>query len=264
MEIGATGFNPALSSNIATSREQLTTGKQVNDASDNPSAVQILNQFSGQIRSESAAVRNVVDGVSAIQVAEGGLSQVNDSLQQLRELGIQAGNGTLNDSDRATIQSQADELLAGIRDTIGNTQFNNQSLLDNDNTVNLQTGANSDSQQSFQGANLSQQFSDAKLFDITFDADSVADSLTAIDNSLDIVDKATSDFGSIQSRLDSTASSLNVSIENQSASRSQIEDTDYAAAVSKLTQQELSEKVEIAILSQANASRGQVLQLLDQ
>ena len=116
----------------------------------------------------SAAQRNILDGTSALQVAQGGLSQISDSLQQLRELGLQSANGTLNASDKASIQKQADELLAGISDILQNNHFNNQSLINNDGGLTLQTGANNDQQQSIQSFDLNSEFNSAGLFDINF------------------------------------------------------------------------------------------------
>ncbi|MGB1238327.1 MAG: flagellin [Pseudomonadales bacterium] len=263
MEIGAIGLNPTTTSNIQSTSEQISSGEQLNSAAQSPAAVQIVSQLTGQIRGESAAYRNVIDGVSAVQTAEGGLSNVRDGLQQLRELSIQANNGTLNQSDRDSLQNQADELLNGIRDSIENTRFNNRSLLNDDSQLELQTGANSDDQQSVNSFNLSDAFDNAGLFDIDLASGELSDTLDSIDQALDITDGASSEFGSVLSRLEINAQNLQTSSVNQSASRSQINDTDIAAASTELAKEKLSQDVEIALLSQANANRGQVLQLLN-
>jgi len=262
MQIGATGLNPSLTTSIQSTAEKITSGKQINKASDNPAAIQILQQMSSQIKGESAAFRNVIDGISAVQTAQGGLSQVTDSLQQLRELGIQAGNGTLNSSDRDAIQTQADELVAGIKDSLNGSTFNNRSLLNNADSLQTQTGSEADQQQSLSSFDLLTEFSDVGLFNLDFSLDNINDTLTNIDKALDITEKANSAFGADQNRLESTANTLGNSILNQSSSRSQIEDADYAELISLMTQQQLSRDVEIAMLGQANANRSQVLQLL--
>ncbi|NQZ31410.1 MAG: flagellin [Oceanospirillaceae bacterium] len=263
MNVTSPGLNPGLSNSINNSAAQIASGKKVNSAADSPAAIALISQFSSQILGNNAAHRNVMDGVSALQVAEGGISDITDSLHQLRELGLQSGNGTLNDSDRAAIQKQAEGLLAGIQDALGNSQFNNTSLLNNSDEVTLQTGANEGQQQALPSFDLTAEFTNVGLFDIDFTTDSLSDTLDSIDQALDISDTASSAFGAAHNRLESTAASLTSATINQSSSRSQIEDTDYAAAVSEQTKQLIAREVEIALLGQANANRGQVLQLLN-
>lgn len=263
MNVTSPGLNTGLTSAINNTATQIGSGKKVNSAADSPASIALISQFSSQILGNNAAHRNVIDGVSALQVAESGVADITDSLQQLRELGLQSSNGTLNDSDRAAIQKQAQGLLSGINDALGNSQFNNRSLLDNSDGVSLQTGANSDQQQSLPSFDLSQEFTNVGLFNIDFTTDNLSDTLDSIDQALDLTTTASSAFGAAQNRLDSTAASLTSATINQTSSRSQIEDTDYAAAISEQTKQQVSREVEIAMLGQANANRGQVLQLLN-
>ncbi|EPJ55980.1 MAG: hypothetical protein OFPI_01310 [Osedax symbiont Rs2] len=262
MHIGASGLNPSLTTSIQSTAEKIASGKAVNKASDNPAAIQILQQFNSQIQGESAAFRNVIDGISALQTAQGGLSQVTDSLQQLRELGIQAGNGTLNSSDRDTLQAQADQLIEGIKDSLNGSTFNDRSLLNNADDIQTQTGSEADQQQSLSSFDLLTEFEDVGLFNLDFSLDKINDTLTNIDKALDITQRVNSAFGAEQNRLGSTANTLSNSILNQSSSRSQIEDADYAELISLMTKQQLNRDVEIAMLGQANANRSQVLQLL--
>ena len=262
MDISNTSSLNSIANSINTTTNQLISGKKVNSAADSPSSIQLIEQFSSEIIGNNAAHRNVTDGVSALQIAQGGLAQVTDSLQQLRELGIQAGNGTLNDSDRQAIQKTANELLAGIEDSLANSRFNGNSLLDNSESTTLQIGANAESQQTLPSFDLLSQFKDNDLFSLSFSAGDVSETLDNIDQALNITEKAQSAFGRTQNSLERTASSLTSSNIHQAQSRSNIQDTDYAAALSELAKQQLSEKVELSMLAQANANRGQVLQLL--
>ncbi|MEH6443516.1 MAG: flagellin [Oceanospirillaceae bacterium] len=262
MNITSAGLNAGLTSQIDNSAAQIASGKKINSAADSPASIQLISQFNSQIIGNGAAHRNVIDGISALQIAEGGLSNVTDSLQQLRELGLQSANGTLNDSDRASIQTQAKELLSGISDSLNNSHFNNTSLLNNRDEVNLQTGPESNQQQALPSFDLNEELSNSGLFDLDFSTDNLSDTLDSIDAALDITQNASSAFGAAQNRLDSSAASLTNSTFNQASSLSQIEDTDYAAAISEQTKQLLARDVEITLLAQANAQRGQVLQLL--
>ena len=262
MDITSTGLSHPLTSSSLRTSEQLSSGQQINRASDGPASIQIIEQFTSQIQGNSAAHRNVIDGVSALQIAQGGLSQISDSLQQLRELGIQAGNGTLNDSDRAAIQSQADELLGGIQDAIKNSQFNGRSQLNNSDSQTIQSTSNANSAQQLPSFDLATDFKNAGLFDIQFDAQSVTTSLNSIDDALNISDSVASAFGRSENSFNNQAQGLIRDSLNQASSRSQIQDTDYAASSSALAREQVQEKVEITMLAQANANRDQVLKLL--
>jgi len=126
----------------------------------------------------------------------------------------------------------------------------------------LQSGANSDQQQVITSFDLTSEFSSTGLFDIDFTTDSLSDTLESIDAAINLTDTANATFGAAQNRLDSTSASLNSATINQASALSQIEDTDYAAAISEQTKLLLQRDVEIALLGQANAQKGQVLQLL--
>lgn len=263
LEIGAasvSGLNPALTNSIGSSQQQIATGKK--DPADNPAGIQVILQFTGQINGNQAAVRNSNDGISALQVAQGGISSVTDSLQQLRELSVQAGNGTLSSENRASLQNQADEILEGIRDTIGQSEFNGRSLLNDSSNLSLQTGADSGETQDVQGFDLAQQFDDLDLFDLDLTSGDISDALESIDGSLDVVNSAASEFGASQTRLESTITNLDTSTLNQAAARSQIQDADIAEASSQLAKDQIQREVELAMLGQANANRAQVLSLL--
>ena len=262
MNISSTTAQSHLFSAQRNNASQIASAKQINSSADSPSSIQILEQFNTQVIGNQRAYKNILDGVSALQVAHSGLSQVSDSLQQLRELGIQAGNGTLNDNDRAAIQGQGDQLLASIKDALSQTKFNDQFLLAGNTDTNLQTGVGPNDQQILPGLDLSTEFENIGLFSLDFSAHNVTNTLNSIDQALNINDRASSELGSVENRLGFSAANLITATLNQSSSRSQIEDTDYAAAVSLLAKQQLSEDVQIALLSQANAQRSDVLNLL--
>lgn len=265
----AINFNSSITDNLSAfnqiqnridkNAQQLTTGKKINDASDNPAGLQVLINFQSQILGNNTAIRNSLDGVSAIQIAEGGISQVNDSLQQIRELSIQAQNGILNDQDRASLQKQADQLLEGIRDSIDQATFNGQSLLSQDGQLQLQTGPDSDSNQQVSTFDVASQLEDLGLFSLDI---SSPDSLNVLDQAQDSLNGIAGEFGAAQNRLDSTINRLSENSLNEAAAASRLGDTDYAQAVSERASALLQQEVGIALQAQANANRGFVLQLL--
>ena len=241
------------------SNKQLISGKKINEAADDPAGLQILVELQGQILGNNTAIRNSLDGVSALQIAEGGVSQVTDSLQQIRELSVQAQNGILNDQDRASLQKQADGLLEGIRDTLKQTTFNGQSLLSEQGELQLQTGANSGDQQPISTFDVTSQLDDLGLFSLDITS---ADSLNILDQSQDTLNSIAGEFGASQNRLESTINRLSESNVNEAKAASRIADTDYAKTISEQANAQIQQQAGISIQAQANASRALVLNLL--
>ena len=262
MNINPTNQSLSVTNSSSSPAAKISSGKQINSAADGPATLQIIEQYNSHIRGNSAAYSNVISATSALQIAAGGLSNINDSLQQLRELGIQAANGVLNSSDRNAIQKQADELLAGIQGTLDSSQFNSRSLLNSDTAITIQSGANQGQTETIPSFNLAADFSGVGLFDIDFSSGNISDTLASIDSALDVNDTASSAIGIAENGLERAAKNLISSTVSQASSRSQIEDTDFATVVSELKQQQLKEQLELVMLSQANANRSQVLQLL--
>ena len=261
-------FNPNLSQNISNSlirnSEQISSGKRINRAADDPVGLVIATDLSRQIRADSTSITNAVNGVSLVQTAQGGLQQVSQSLFQLQELAIQASNGTLNDSNRASLQDQAQQLLEQIGDTVGSTRFNGFSPLAQDSNLQLQIGDSDAGLINVSGVDLNQAFSDLGVdsLDISNPANA-AQSIDALGQALDFVASAAAEFGASQNRLDSTINNLNTSIQSQAQARSAVEDSDIALAISELLKNRLLQQSLVALQAQANAQRGDVLKLAD-
>ena len=241
------------------SDKQLNSGQRINNAAIDPAGLQVFLQLQGQVLGNNTAVKNSLDGVSALQIAGGSVNQVNDSLQQIRELSVQAQNGTLNDSDKASLQKQADSLLAGIQDTIGQSSFNGQSLLNQSGNLTLQTGPGSEDSQDVATFDVSSELTDIGLFSIDISDSSALDTL---DQSQDFLSTVSSEIGANQNRLDSTINRLSESSLNEAEAASRIGDTDYAKVISERSALLIQQEVGIAIQAQANANRGLVLNLL--
>ena len=122
--------------------EKLASGKKVNSAADGAAAQQIIDRLTSQVEGNRQSVTNAYDGVSLTQVAESGLSGINDDVSRIRELSVQAGNGILNDADRQAIQAEVTQLQDNISQTIEQTEFAGKSLLSSDSNIDFQVGAN--------------------------------------------------------------------------------------------------------------------------
>jgi len=262
-EIGAIGLSSSLTNSIQNHQQQIASGQRVNQAKDDPAGIQVIMEMTGEIRGNSVAMRNSSDGISALQVAESGASQITDSLQQLQTLAVQAGNGILSSSDRAALQQQANQLLAGIKDSISNSQFNGRSLLADDGGLNLQTGANAGDTQSVRSFDLSKQLGDLDLFNLDFTSTDPSKAFESIDKSMELMGEVSAEFGANHNRLERSIDSLMNQNINEVAARSRIADTDMAKAISELSQEQVQQQAQIAMQAQANASRGQVLSLLN-
>src|SRR5699024_5607657 len=129
-------------SDLTTAMERLSSGVRINSAADDAAGQAIANRMSAQITGLSQAQRNANDGISVAQTAEGALNQVNDNLQRIRELTVQAQNGTNSASDLSSIQDELDQRLAEINRVSAQTSFNGVNVLAQDQTLSIQVGAN--------------------------------------------------------------------------------------------------------------------------
>ncbi|ADZ92356.1 flagellin [Marinomonas mediterranea] len=263
---GISGSSYASSSatqSLASSSQSLASGLRINSASDDAAGLAIANRLTSQIDGNGQAVANSVSGISATQIAQSGLESVTNDLTSLRELAVQAGNGIYSDSDRQALQQQADELIANIQDTIDQTSFAGTDLLSEDGSIDFQVGADADSTLGVTTNDLANTLTGTGLFslDIT-DQSSLDTALTAIDDSIDSVSSLQADYGATENAFTSRVDSLLAAQENESAARSRIQDTDYAAAVSEQIAASIREQSSVSVQAQANADAGRSLSLL--
>ncbi|MCZ2720674.1 flagellin [Marinomonas sp. 15G1-11] len=255
--------NSSVSTGISQKNEQLSNGSRINSAADDAAGLQISDRLTSGINGNHQAVSNIINGSSLLQTASGGLNQINDNLQQLRELGIQAGNGTLNDNDRAAIQQQANGILQSIQDTISSTTFGGEELLTKDSSLSFQAGAESGNNIDVDTYNVDSQLNTAGLYNVDFtNLASLTTSLTSIDTSLENIGVIQSEYGAQQNAFSSRVDSLLNAQENETAARSRIKDTDYAATVSDQIIQSILEKSSVSVQAQANISNTRALSLL--
>jgi len=241
--------------------EKLASGKKVNDASDGAAAQQIINRLTSEVEGNRQAVNNVYDGISLAQVAEGGLSNINDDVNRIRELTIQSGNGTLSDGDRQALQSEITQLQDNISQTIEQTNFAGKPLLSEDGALSFQVGANSGNSVDINTQDIGSQLADVLSIDLT-SGTSLEDALSASDEALETIGGARGDLGATQNSLASTARNLTQSTVNAAESRSRIQDLDYAQASSQQAANDVQGQAALTLQAQANQQQGQVLALL--
>ena len=248
------GFSPLeqLRQRQETIFERLASGQRINSAADGAAAQQIIDGLTSSVEGNRQAIANAFDGISLAQVAEGGLSGITDSVQRIRELSVQAGNGLLSDADRAAIQAEVSQLQEGIVDTINSTEFAGQSLLSSDSEINFLVGANA-------GQTIGVQTQD--FVDLST-ADGAQNALAEADVAQDILGSAQAELGATQNQFATAASNLSTADVNTSAALSRIQDLDFAQATAESAALGVQTEAALAIQAQANQQEGQVLALL--
>jgi len=235
--------------------ERLSSGYRINRAADDAAGLAISEKLRSQIAGVAQAQRNVQDGVSLVQTAEGSLDEVHSMLQRMRELAVQYQNGTLSTTDKAAIQSEVDALSSEIDRISTTAKFNGISLLDGTTTViSFQVGAN-DGEQIAVG--LTALASAVGTIDVT---SSVV--LSALDTAIGNVSTQRAAFGAIQNRLEHTLNNLATYQENLTASESRIRDVDMASQMVDFTKLQILQQAGTAMLAQANQLPQSVLTLL--
>ncbi|WP_219515216.1 FliC/FljB family flagellin [Proteus penneri] len=338
--------------------QRLSSGLRINSAKDDAAGQAIANRFTSNVKGLTQAARNANDGISIAQTTEGALNEINNNLQRIRELTVQAKNGSNSDSDIKSIQEEVNQRTAEINRISAQTQFNGVKVLSEDSTLNLQVGAHDKEQISVdlkkmdattlgidkldlsaksklgskaieaevtvsskqeiqqldtqalddkvtkgtiksyniyyaKGADgkddkskLIVQTVDAKGVEGYFDAtvtpgaagakatvnvtttavaglDIVNEQpLSTLDKALSQVDSLRSAMGAVQNRLDSTIANLGNTVNNLTASRSRIEDADYATEVSNMSKGQILQQAGTSVLAQANQMPQNVLSLL--
>jgi flagellin len=257
---------------LATSMQRLSSGLRVNSAKDDAAGLYTINRMTADIKGLNQASRNAADGISLAQTAEAALGQIGDNLQRIRELAVQSANGTVE--DRTGMQAEVDQLNAEITRIVDNVKFNGVSLLDGSTaSITFQVGQDSGETISVSLSNMTtlQGYDTGggaatDGFDISTQAaaQAVLDSTdpTSIDADIDAISSARATFGAVQNRFDAVINSIGSYTENLSASRSRIQDADFAAETANLTKVQILQQAGTAMLSQANAAPQNVLSLL--
>lgn len=242
---------------LATSMQRLSSGLRVNSAKDDAAGLAIADRMNAQIKGMNVAIRNANDGISLAQTAEGGLATVTDALQRMRELAVQAANGSNGTSDRANLDTEYQQLSAEITRIAAQTKFNGRAVIGADaGAQTFQVGANS-------GDTLA--VTTTTVTTVAGGLTTVAaanTALAAIDTKLDSINTDRATYGAAMSRFSFAVSNLQISAENQSAARGRIMDADFAAETANLSRAQILQQAGSAMVAQANQLPNQVMALL--
>jgi flagellin len=243
---------------ISASMEKLSSGYRINRAADDAAGLGISESMRSQIRGMAQAQRNIQDGVSMVQTAEGNLDEVHSMLQRVRELAVQYKNGSTSAAGHQAIQSEVNELSAEIDRISDSAVFNGVHLLNSSAaSVTFQVGAND-------GETILVTFADLSAAVGTAFSDMSTASLADIDTAIDAVTSLRSGFGAVQNRLEHALAVTGVYQENLTSAESRIRDVDMAEEMVELTKNQILQQAGTAMLAQANQAPQAVLSLLRQ
>lgn len=258
--------------NLSTTMQRLSSGLRINSAKDDAAGLAISNRMESQIRGMTVATRNANDGISLAQTAESAMGTLTDTMQRMRDLAVQSANdGGVTTGDREKMQTEYKQLNDELVRIINNTEFNGKKILAGSMSagLNFQVGANTagDNQISIQIANVSEMTGVSAVIGATSigSGASVGDALSAVaalDLAIATIDTSRAKLGAVQSRFTTTIANLSSSIENQSAAKSRITDTDFASETANLSRNQILQQAGTAMLAQANQAPQAVMSLL--
>ncbi|KPN18246.1 flagellin [Arthrobacter sp. Edens01] len=263
--------------------ERLSSGLRINRAADDAAGLAISEGLKNQISGLTVAGRNAQDGISLVQTAEGALTEVHNILNRVRDLAVQASNDTNNEDSRGAIQKEITALGSELERIAKSTNFNGIDLLTEEAAgapLKIQVGANggtTDAALNEIEVNLAnieavatavkdiaiQTFTDgAPTMTSAASQTAASEAIVTLDAQINNVSTARADLGAQQNRLESTARSIAVSVENLSAANSRIRDTDMATEMGNFTKSQILSNAATAMLAQANQMNSGVMQLL--
>jgi len=247
---------------------RLASGQRIISAGDDAAGLSISENLRAQVRSLGQAERNANDAISFSQVAEGGLTEIGNSMIRLRELAMQAASDTVGDKERGFINNEVQQIISEVDRVANSTTFNGTSLLNGQNskdTLEFQVGIRNDEADKILFKVSENDVRSATLgvdgLDYT-SIDSAREALDRVDEAMGKVFESRARLGATQNQMHSAVNSIGISKENVSQARSRIADADVAAETSELVRGNILQSAGIAVLSQANSAPMQALKLL--
>lgn len=248
---------------LGRSTQRLSSGLRINFAKDDAAGMTISEKLRAQVRAINQASKNAQDGVSLIQTGEGALDNVHLTLQRMRELAVQAGNGTINDEQRMAITNEVNQLIGNIDRIATTTRYDQYVLFDGSfsSGLELQIGGNA-------GERLAITMDDMRAQALGVDVvsmdtpDDANLSIIDIDLAIDQLSAQRAMLGGAQNALEGIVGTLNASSENLRSAESRIRDLDVANETVNFTRWQILSQAGTAVLAQANVFPQTVLQLL--
>ena len=266
--LNAAASASSVNRDMETSMARLSSGKRINSASDDAAGVAISSRLSAEIRGTDQAIRNSLDGQALIDTAEGAHKEIENILQRMREVAVQAANDTNNGQDRSNLQAEMDAMITEIDRVAGTTTWAGANLMDASagTTFSFQVGAATGAKNqitiTIDSMNTAGLGVPKPAIDIETDMISRLAAIHEIDHAIEKVNIQRSALGAVSNRLNHTVNNLTNISSNLSAAKGGIEDADFALETTNLAKNQILQQASTAMLAQANASKQNVLSLL--
>jgi len=250
---------------LATSLSKLSSGLRVQTAADDAAGLAISEEFKAKIRSLNQAKRNANDGISLIQTADGSLKEVHGMLNRMRELAIQARNGTVNDTQRGYLDDEYKELKSEIDRVVNTTEFNGINLLDGSQSggISFQVGVETTTNDRLTLSIATTSTAALSLSATSLSSVGVVDgAISLLDQAIDRVSSRRAGLGAMQNRLSITISNIDTYSTHLSAGNSRIVDVDVAKETAEMTRRQVLVQAGASMLAQANQAPQTALSLL--
>jgi len=252
---------------LASSNAKLASGSRINKSADDAAGLAISENLNGNIRSLKQAGRNAQDGISFVQVAEGGMNEVGNMIIRLRELSVQAASDTIGQKERGYLDREAQQLKLEVERIAQSTEYNGTNLLNGSGEkLDFQIGTKNNEfldRISYSPGETNVTLDSLGLSGIDVSSkEGAQNGLESLDSSLIVLNSNRSNLGALQNRLQSTINNTEVSIENFSAAVSRIKDTDFAEVTADLARDTVKTQASTSVLAQANQNTSMALRLL--
>jgi len=249
---------------------RLSSGNRITSAGDDAAGLSISENLRAQIRSYGQAERNANDGISFVQVAEGGLTEIGNMLIRMRELSVQASSDTIGDKERGFINQEVQSLLGEIDRIASVTNYNGVSLLSGESDkeelqfqVGIRKEADNSDRIAFAPNDYNAKVENLGLDGLTYETiDDARESMDVVDVAISKVFESRAKLGAAQNKLNATVNNISIAKENLSNARSRIADTDLAQETSELVRGNILQSAGVSVLAQANTAPMQALKLL--
>jgi flagellin len=246
---------------LAKSVERLASGLRINSAKDDAAGLAVRELMRADIAVLQQGSRNAQDGISLLQVAEGGMQTINNLIVRMTQLAEQAATGTYSSAQRTIMDGEFDELSSEIERISASAKFNNISMLNSaSGDISVFFGSSTDTI-TIDMKDMTKSGLSIQALSINSEASAQA-ALSTLDTAIDTANTARADFGAKMNRLENTVGVIDVQVENLQQSESRISDVDVATEMAAMTRNQVLAQAGIAMLAQANAMPQMALALL--
>ena len=262
--LNASQSSYSVNNSMETSMARLSSGKRINHAADDAAGLQITRRMDTEIQGLNQAVRNAADAQALLQTAEGALDEVHTILLRIRELSVQASNGTYGAQDRLAIQAEVTDLQSEITRISNDTTWNSISLIEGSQStgITFQIGADNTQTVTVAIANIALATLSIGGTSQVTTATNAMSYIAAVDKAISVISTNRGSYAAAINRLDHSVANMQNIATNLAAAKGRIEDADFAAETANLARTQVLQQASMAMLAQANASKQNILTLI--